>query len=477
MSSLVFIFLLQIVISEPAEPKRAIHCPEDQDCTILCTESHCLNSHITCPVHNDCSITCNHHSCHETTIDATESSSFNLYLHPKLYSNLSAYLPPSSANDPRTHIHQTPVKTTSFKNGGLRPSDYTLTLFAINGFNDLMSTAHLPRGIMYCQPQYTSFCSFSAASVSCTDEHHLCAKTAPTTLQSHTRRLLQSERVIDVHANGGVYDNNADITLAPQAYGWSFDFHGGNQVGLLTVSGSSKVIGPFRGTNTAVMDYIISISQPFVCSVPADVSVSYRVFWCGDTEVDDYAKLFLNDIEQSSATVWDDPSRGASATVWSFVPTSQDDALNTSCAWASTSTYRWRFTDITYATNLIAGTYANPAFTVRFDLGLSADDEWGGIADVKVRCTAITIAPTQMPSIPPTITGTYPPTAQPTQYPTQPVYEYGNYQIIFNNISHDEFYVLNNSIITMEKIIKKSYEVSNITVNVTIIDLILVKST
>eukprot|EP01083_Nonionella_stella_P247848 858868_1 len=85
------------------------------------------------------------------------------------------------------------------------------------------------------------------------------------------------------------------------------------------------------------------------------------------------------------------------------------------------------------------------------------------------RTTEPTKAPTMIPSIAPTAHKT-------TPYPTQPVYESGNYQLIFNNISHDEFYVLNNSIITMEKIIKKSYEVSNITVNVTIVDLILVNS-
>eukprot|EP01083_Nonionella_stella_P286767 976045_1 len=387
MSSFVFIFLLQIVISESVEPKRTIYCPKDQDCSIICTEAHCLNSHITCPVHHSCNITCNHRSCHETTIDATESTSFNLYLHPNLYSNLTAYLPSSPTNHPRTHIHQTP----HFKNDRVDSSDYTLlTLYAINGFNDLISTTpRLPRGRMYCQPQYTSFCTFAAASFSCMNRHHLCSKT--------TRRRLQSTRSIDAHVNGGIYSDNAHAAIAPApSYAWTIGYndldHG--QSGQITPSGSYNVIGPFSGTGTTIVDYIITITQQFACSVPSDVSVRYRVFWCGDTEADDYAKLYLNDVEQSSATVWGMPDSNFDGAV----PLADTDALiaatDNSCE-VIEPTDTWRYVDIDYNTNLFAGTYQNPVFTVRFDLGLSYDAEWGGIADVNIKCTAIpTLAPT-----------------------------------------------------------------------------------
>eukprot|EP01083_Nonionella_stella_P304487 1058398_1 len=143
MSSFFLLFLFQVVVSQLLEPKRTIHCPEAQDCTIICTES-CCPSHITCPADHDCTITCNHRYCHETTIDARESSSFNLYLHPNLDSNVTAYLPPS-ANHPRTHIHQ----INSLKNDSHQSSDYSwLTLYAIHGFNDLISTtSRLPNGL------------------------------------------------------------------------------------------------------------------------------------------------------------------------------------------------------------------------------------------------------------------------------------------------------------------------------------------
>eukprot|EP01083_Nonionella_stella_P218407 783228_1 len=261
----------------------------------------------------------------------------------------------------------------------------------------------------YCATTCVCSSNFFVNSGVCVPEY-----VAPTSEPTESP-TVKAVRSIDPHLNGGVYLDNDNAVLAPLPYGWSV---GGPQTGVITTSGTYNVIGPFSGIGNGFVDGIVNITQQFRCGVPADVSVSYRTFWCGDTEEDDYVKLFLNDIEQTSATAWGFPDTEFNG----YVSTDEDDALiaaSNGCDYPAT-TDRWRYADIDYSSNGIAGSYANPVFSVRFDLGFSADTEWGGVAGVNIRCTAIpTITPTQMPSRPTRYPSVSPsvPSRAPTPHP------------------------------------------------------------
>ena len=182
MSSLLAVFVLSIIVPNFAH-NRSYNCEEDKDCSIVCNNNNsCTNTIINCPINHGCNITCELEVCNNFIINASHSSSLEIYVYGLWLSEMTIYSPTSynSIPKPKTHIYDQSIGISEESKNILQQHIKPLQLFAINGFNDIKLHQNRAQntqefhGNMHCAADYSSHCEFSSISLSCIVDANIC---------------------------------------------------------------------------------------------------------------------------------------------------------------------------------------------------------------------------------------------------------------------------------------------------------------